>query len=491
VYAIKDYSTSSVIIKYDISNLPAPEDSSDTELCFQLYSYPSGLELLPNYCLPRSEWSLQGTKSLNDVPLGTFDLTVFLKRQEAGALTVISNVNARFTIKAFEELLPRIVMTGTVEAGDKAVAESDLYRFFPDHASALSEKLDHQRYMEVASKYDSNGDGQATDITIPFDFGATSLPLDTLHVCADIVNMGVDAGPSETLSCFSTTETSITLYGVKPGTYVLRLVLSDSDDRATVSEGVMKAVAATNNRNGRRLFEKSGVITVIEVKPLQEAMPTIGFLFDFIEAAVEPHMHSVDVKFQYVIVGAPTAVAQVQPCVRVQSKLMNVHSADHNIDADSGSAALSDATAVTETETLPFTCVNRDQLSLTLSKLKVDDHTVTLTLRLSEEPHKVFANTEKTFTVFVRDRVEFVPSYDWQPLHEWHTIPAGLETRSARLCLFFLLVSAVKYFFFFGSIPSILILVLNGFINVYYRLFHVPFPLYMPVPFLSQQAATE
>jgi hypothetical protein len=38
-------------------------------------------------------------------------------------------------------------------------------------------------------------------------------------------------------------------------------------------------------------------------------------------------------------------------------------------------------------------------------------------------------STEVTMKVEVRTPEEFVPSYDWQPLHPWHTIPSGLETR--------------------------------------------------------------
>lgn len=34
-----------------------------------------------------------------------------------------------------------------------------------------------------------------------------------------------------------------------------------------------------------------------------------------------------------------------------------------------------------------------------------------------------------TLHIEVQPQTEIVPSYSWQPLHAWHTIPAGLETR--------------------------------------------------------------
>jgi hypothetical protein len=42
---------------------------------------------------------------------------------------------------------------------------------------------------------------------------------------------------------------------------------------------------------------------------------------------------------------------------------------------------------------------------------------------------------EVLVAIEVEKMTEFVPSYDWQPLRPWHTIPAGLETRSALFAL--------------------------------------------------------
>ena len=41
----------------------------------------------------------------------------------------------------------------------------------------------------------------------------------------------------------------------------------------------------------------------------------------------------------------------------------------------------------------------------------------------------VVLQTPASIRVEVQLEMEFRPTYDWQPLHAWHTIPSGLITR--------------------------------------------------------------
>ena len=40
-----------------------------------------------------------------------------------------------------------------------------------------------------------------------------------------------------------------------------------------------------------------------------------------------------------------------------------------------------------------------------------------------------YESTQRQVEIDIRVLVEFRPSYVWQRLHAWHTIPSGIETR--------------------------------------------------------------
>jgi hypothetical protein len=66
--------------------------------------------------------------------------------------------------------------------------------------------------------------------------------------------------------------------------------------------------------------------------------------------------------------------------------------------------------------------------SITISGLRSGVYSLILALKDSISNLRL-QNTEVLTTLRVFPMQEFVPSYIWQPLYPWHTIPSGVETR--------------------------------------------------------------
>jgi len=86
-------------------------------------------------------------------------------------------------------------------------------------------------------------------------------------------------------------------------------------------------------------------------------------------------------------------------------------------------------TSTGEEAVVPFYCLRKkDASSFSISSLPVGKFSVGLVLRDSQN-QQVFDSSKTTAHIEVGLPVEFVPSYEWQPLRAWHTIPSGIDTR--------------------------------------------------------------
>jgi hypothetical protein len=74
------------------------------------------------------------------------------------------------------------------------------------------------------------------------------------------------------------------------------------------------------------------------------------------------------------------------------------------------------------------TCISTSERTFALGNLPIGIYTAYLFLR-STNPIDRRESARATVSVEVHAAEEFVPSYEWRPLREWHTIPSGIETR--------------------------------------------------------------
>lgn len=77
---------------------------------------------------------------------------------------------------------------------------------------------------------------------------------------------------------------------------------------------------------------------------------------------------------------------------------------------------------------IPSTCLPSEQNILTLSRLAEGVYVVNMVIQYRHDQSTV-EQSRAQVTLDIRRPVEFIPSYSWQPLHAWHTIPQGIETR--------------------------------------------------------------
>jgi hypothetical protein len=79
---------------------------------------------------------------------------------------------------------------------------------------------------------------------------------------------------------------------------------------------------------------------------------------------------------------------------------------------------------------VPYTCilVPPSHKEFVLNRMSPGKYVIFLSLR-NGGTHPEISPSPLEVSVEMRLLEEFVPSYEWQPLHAWHTIPSGIETR--------------------------------------------------------------
>jgi hypothetical protein len=74
--------------------------------------------------------------------------------------------------------------------------------------------------------------------------------------------------------------------------------------------------------------------------------------------------------------------------------------------------------------------VTSSESSLSIPRVAVGDYTVRLTVCVPENnQYQEYSESSVTARLICKHTEEFRPSYEWQPLHAWNTVPVGSETR--------------------------------------------------------------
>eukprot|EP00597_Dinobryon_sp_UTEXLB2267_P005564 CAMPEP_0170078678 /NCGR_PEP_ID=MMETSP0019_2-20121128/15237_1 /TAXON_ID=98059 /ORGANISM="Dinobryon sp., Strain UTEXLB2267" /LENGTH=331 /DNA_ID=CAMNT_0010291731 /DNA_START=1499 /DNA_END=2494 /DNA_ORIENTATION=+ len=196
------------------------------------------------------------------------------------------------------------------------------------------------------------------------------------------------------LSCLQSSQRAITLRNMRRGEYTVYLQLQPKFNTDSSTDMELKSL----------IMSKSEVSLPLQVSYISELLPTLNLPSSLKEYATNAETSTADVTLSYRILGLPSAVSQVQTCLQV-------------IDGNTNALLLKS------------TCVPREHTEFTLSRMKAGKYKALLTLRNELDPSKSYENTTKAVEIDIRPPVEFTPSYNWQPLHAWHTIPSGIETR--------------------------------------------------------------
>ena len=227
------------------------------------------------------------------------------------------------------------------------------------------------------------GSHEAPSMSLRYELIEAGIPLNRFRVCVATQ----DAREAQRPVCFPFNSNELLLSHLHQGSHLLTFEVSLAQQPFTVFPHTRREVE-------------------IRVLPLQELLPEIVLEspdeLDYMVKTVDD-IAMVDLNFD--LVGAPSAVQQVRVCVLVDD--------------------LSEGTSV-----LQLTCLPPNDRSLHLYNMRMGSYMVKLMLKSSNEPSSLFDSTLRAIPLEIRLPEEFVPSYDWQELKAWHTVPTGLEIRS-------------------------------------------------------------
>lgn len=211
-------------------------------------------------------------------------------------------------------------------------------------------------------------------------------------------------------TCFSAIDGIVKkiLDGLTVGSYLLHLTLEEktADD--------IKSILVT---------------TAIDVKEIKDITPHFAINRLSREIGLHPSDPKSDFIVKFPLEGIESAINLVQVCLEVYL-ISDRHAHDHL------SKVLEDKQSDGHKKSMPImdlTCIPKGKRSFSLKGVTEGVYDIRLILRLSSEPYTLFEESEVHISLDARVFVEMLPTYNWQQLYAWHTIPMGLETRYVLL----------------------------------------------------------
>jgi hypothetical protein len=300
-----------------------------------------------------------------------------------------ASITRSLTVRKFEDAIPHIQFT-MVNTGANILLQLTLVRFLNcaiAFAGSASSPL----------RFAANALTDTADVSINYLLTDSPLDHNQFQVCIRIFNE-ISQQLALKLSCIPSSQRAVTLRNMRKGNYTIFLQLKPLDT-TTSSEITQSAMDLSS-----LVMFSSEIQQALLVASVEEVLPSLTLQDSLREYAASASTSTADVTISYQIQGIPSAITQVQTCLQIFES-----EADKML--------------------LQLTCVPREHTEFTLSRMKVGLYKALLTLRNELVPSQLYPSTVQTVLIDIRLPVEFVPSYDWQPLRPWHTIPAAIETR--------------------------------------------------------------
>lgn len=190
-------------------------------------------------------------------------------------------------------------------------------------------------------------------------------------------------------TCLAAKDRQFTLNNIHIGNYNLHLMLRD--------------IRLTGDAS---YLLRSKVQKAIDVKAMDDVLPRLTILNPVQEYMLDETTHTApQVDVQYQLEGSSSVIKQLAVCVEIHKK-----DTEHSV-------------------LLPWNCLPTSSNLFSLSRVPGGEYTVLVVLASNVDNSLQYTSTMQKFTLSIRPAVEFEPTYDWRPLHAWHTIPSGIETR--------------------------------------------------------------
>jgi hypothetical protein len=319
--------------------------------------------------------------NLNDMSEGSYRITVYLREQTVAEKPIIESSIQSVDFEVRQAPIPAITV---IQAGK----ESGDILGVADPATGLAAISLELRWT-----------------------GVSDAVLSAYEVCISLMEQSQQLVTLPS-TCFAHTDNTISLSRLSIGLYDLQSVLRRKGSTVAAAEGVINNYA-------------------LRVLPLTEAYPSLlipegGALS---HAVARDSSSRTSYKLEYV---ASTASRSANADISV-----SIVSADTSVAA-MVVPCLELSNAEDNAVLAPTTCLEPSQHTFSIRALPVGVYTARLCLRPAYYAQSVtlpanYANVvaKSTITAAMEVRVpeEFVPSYAWQPLGPWHTVPTGLEIR--------------------------------------------------------------
>lgn len=383
VYFIPDTNTDTdkkinIPLRFEVTHFNNTTHGSDAyRFCFILsHSHENSRIEYKEHCVS----TLKTSFSIHDLSEGDYLLNSYIKQlnqlSQTNTITADSAIihqsaqSRSFQIVSYQRILPRI-----------SYINSDPVNLVPDLRSMRAEYVLEYQFMELSSL----------------------LPLSDFVVCLYII----DTASRELVvarTCTTHIQSSMTLRQLPIGKYQIHSYLKRKT-RSSVRD-------ADKNIEDGKADEIVLNVTVMQLDQIEASRIIIGATE--LEYVADSHSGVADIVVSYQAVGPQVILQQLHMCI-----VMLDHHHNNEVKTSSGNS-----------------CQPSTQSELTLSNIKPGEYILTLFLAVinpdNGEPTLQYPSGEVSVAVTVQLPSEFIPSYDWKPLHTWHTIPSGIETRYAH-----------------------------------------------------------
>ena len=372
-------------IKYALQIVNDEVLSASTKVCIQVTSASTKKDLLLA-CFPAKEGLT--TKKLDGLYVGIFILTVTLQDKSNNNILEMAE-KVVFHVKELADVLPKI---------------SILKSSSNDEAASLG-SIEGEVHLVAASPSEIG----VNNVILHYSLGKSSMELSDYEVCVNVVELHAVNAKSQVLYLPST-QREFSLHTLVMGSYMLSLTWAEKSTDITKMRTLIPATRMDTKIHVHSILDEK-FVPKIEIK---EAHHEMGLNLESIAS---------DFLVKFHVVGLDSAVKQVQVCAQVDS-VQQKFSKDH-------AKGITDANeAAQKMPLMPIKCLPVGKHSFKLHGVTAGLYDIKLTLRLSSAPYDYIESSETHMVLEARAMYEITPSYNWQPLHPWHTIPSGIQTRS-------------------------------------------------------------
>lgn len=267
---------------------------------------------------------------------------------------------------------------------------------FENHIPKVSCIFCQNNVIHSTLKINALGEPIPTNVSINYAISDSIIPPSHLQVCMFIDGMIAN-------TCFPHENNRIDLINLSKGSYDVTFFVA----------------LASNSSLG---YPSSIQVFHLEVRTLEENLPRFSFfdhsVFDFVVPSID---EKVNITIPFKLVGEPSAATQVVTCVQL-----------YNIEVDESRVFQFESNFTCLPPSGPDTVTRTNHISLPNISLGVYELRVFMQT-VANSSIMFYTKEEEAVRIQIQVRTpfEFIPTYEWQPLKAWHTIPSGIETRYA------------------------------------------------------------